>query len=477
MPDDNELFSGGDSKGFLRRFLWVVIVLMAILCMQSWWVYRMDPHRLVDKIGIAVVALVGLFLLERKGYKPALRWVLWAAWLVIGVETCARAGLRNSTVLTYPLFVILAGWLLGRTQALWMTAATVTFVSVMAYGQSELGWLPAQPYRPWITASVLIGVVTFGALISVNVADNIRARHRELVGLNLMLEQRVAERTAHLAEANEELEAALRNLQRTQRDLAQAERLASLGSLVAGVAHELNTPIGNALMASSTLTDTVDRFGREAAAPTMRRAAIGEFVANTRDLSDLIQRSAQRAGDLIASFKRMAVSPGSEKRTHFDLRVVVLEVLQSLAPTLSAKGLAVKVEVAKGIAMDSYQVAVEQVLTNLLTNVWTHAFDDTTNGQVVISARLERGTFADSHENVQVVQLSVEDDGKGIALDALPRVFDPFFTTRLGQGGSGLGLAIAHTLVTGILGGSIRVDSAPGSGARFTLQLPCVAGR
>ncbi|GAA5183054.1 hypothetical protein GCM10025771_33770 [Niveibacterium umoris] len=284
--------------------------------------------------------------------------------------------------------------------------------------------------------------------------------------LNEELEARVEARTAALQTANRELEENIGLLQATQEQLMHADKLASLGSLVAGISHELNTPIGNALTLASTLTDRIREFNADVAAKKLSRSGLAAFSDELRDTGELLQHSLRRSADLIASFKQVAVDQTSERRRSFDLRQVIEDVLDTLRPTIRRSEHQIEDAVPEGIVMDSYPGPLGQVLINLIQNALLHAFADPDGGVI----RLEASTAED-----QTVTLTVSDNGNGIAPDALGRIFDPFFTTRLGQGGSGLGLSIVHRIVTRLLCGTIRVDSTPAAGTCFTIRIPRVA--
>ncbi|MDT8990353.1 HAMP domain-containing sensor histidine kinase [Curvibacter sp. APW13] len=278
----------------------------------------------------------------------------------------------------------------------------------------------------------------------------------ELHRLNTELEQRVQARTAELSQT-------LDMLKRSQDELVHAEKLASLGSLVAGVAHELNTPIGNALVSTSALADLSREFAQQYARGDLRRSALEAYVQQCSEGAELAQRSLRRASELVHSFKQVAVDQSSERRRSFDLSGMLHEVVDTLRPNAKGKPWQIRLDVAPGIAMESYPGPLGQVVINLVMNALLHAFEGRERGEVVLQGSVARPGW---------VTLSCSDDGQGIAPEHLPRIFDPFFTTKLGQGGSGLGLAIVHRLVTQVLQGDISVESTLGHGTRFVLSLP-----
>jgi len=254
-------------------------------------------------------------------------------------------------------------------------------------------------------------------------------------------------------------------LREAQAELVEAEKLASLGALVAGVAHELNTPIGVAVTVSSGLADKVRRFQQDLALGPLKRSMLDGLLASISEADQLLARNLARAAELIRSFKQVAVDRSSAQRRQFDLRETVDELLASLRPAYGRHGTELINELPPGLRMDSYPGALGQVLTNLVVNAVLHGFDG--HGGAV------RIALADRSEGT--LDLMVEDQGRGMSAEVQARAFEPFFTTRLGQGGSGLGLAIVRNLVVGLLGGRIVLHSSEGQGCRFLLHLPLSA--
>jgi signal transduction histidine kinase len=289
-----------------------------------------------------------------------------------------------------------------------------------------------------------------------------KANAAALQRMNEVLESRVAERTRDLASSNAELSATIEQLQRAQGELVRSERLASLGSLVAGVAHELNTPLGSALLVATTLGDGIEDLRRKLQSGELKRSSLDAFLEQQAEAQALIVRNARRAAELIGRFKQVAVDQTSEQRRRFDLADVVDEVIGTLQPRLRKTPHRVVIDIPSALSMDSYPGPLGQVITNLVMNALLHGLGERP-GEVRVHAR----AIDDEH-----VALSVDDDGVGIPTEHLARIFDPFFTTKLGEGGSGLGLHIVYSLVQRSLGGRIDVDSAPGRGARFTVVMP-----
>ncbi|MAS40877.1 MAG: hypothetical protein CMK33_04090 [Porticoccaceae bacterium] len=299
-------------------------------------------------------------------------------------------------------------------------------------------------------------------LISMQDVTAVHRHEQEMMQLNALLEERVQERTEALTRTNEDLRTAVRNLEHAQAELLQREKMAALGALVAGIAHELNTPIGNSVTAASTLQDQTRDFER-ALSGGITKSALERFVEGTGTASDIVLRNLRRASELVTSFKRVAVDQTSDQRRNFHLDELVKETLMTLGPSIRKSGHEVRHELTGDPMMDSYPGALSQILTNLINNALLHAFEDKPHGVVTIHAE---------PLGQEEVELSVEDDGCGISQENIGRIFNPFFTTRMGEGGSGLGLHIAYNLVTGVLGGKIRAESTPGQGTRLVITLP-----
>ncbi len=265
--------------------------------------------------------------------------------------------------------------------------------------------------------------------------------------------------------AEEKLQAMNHDLQLAMKHLVQSEKMAALGNLVAGVAHELNTPIGNALMASSTLNSHVTELNDSMQRGVLKRSVLEQYINEARDESDLIERNIVRAGNLVRSFKQVAVDQSSDCRRQFDLKSVVTHVAVTMRPVLDKSRHRLSVDIDEPIQLDSFPGAIEQVVTSFIDNALIHAFAATDTGSMVLRATIHEG----------LVALEFSDNGNGMDEHTAKHAFDPFFSTRMGIGGSGLGLYIVNNIVTSVLGGTIELVTSPGNGTRFQLRLPQVA--
>jgi signal transduction histidine kinase len=270
-----------------------------------------------------------------------------------------------------------------------------------------------------------------------------------------------------LRTSKEKAEGALLELNAAQQNLIDAERLAALGGLVAGVAHEVNNPIGISLTVASSLSRRVEMFEAELKSDSpLRRSQLEEFVRTSRDAAQQLVGNLHRAGELIQSFKQVAVDRSHAERRQFSLSEATDQIIASLRPVLKKAPIALSVDVPEGLVIDGYPGSYGQILTNLFLNAANHAFADRRSGAIAISAR-PRGA-----DDVEII---FADNGAGMTPDVQRQAFDPFFTTRRNEGGTGLGLHIVYNLVTQQLGGRMMLDSRLGQGTTFRIIMPRTA--
>jgi signal transduction histidine kinase len=402
-------------------------------------------------MGVALLLLVGMVFSYESWMERSIHYQMLMAPLLMAVAIyCATKGQRSAV------------FFLGAFTAL-----------VIGSGATALRSLGLVPANALTINGAQIGSALEMLLLAFALADRFNQIRREKTRAQteaLASEQRVVEalRTSErqlegrVAERTSTLSATIERLQQTQKELVHAEKLASLGALVAGVAHELNTPIGNALTVATTLEEKARELGAVLERGEMRKSTLIDFVGNALAMTELISRSAHRASALIGSFKQVAVDQTSEQRRTFNLRMAVEDNVAALKPNFRHASHQIDVEVPHGITCDSYPGPLGQVIVNLVQNAMTHAFTGRAEGRLRIGASLEQGT----------VHLSFEDDGIGMEADVLERIFEPFFTTRLGLGGSGLGLSISQNIVAGVLGGTLLARSKAGLGSCFEVRFP-----
>ena len=275
------------------------------------------------------------------------------------------------------------------------------------------------------------------------------------------LEGHIKERTLELSTTNAELAATVEVLRSTQKQLVRTEKLAALGAMVAGVSHELNTPLGNALLTISTLKNSQELM-KQKVDHALRKSDLDHFLSDVARAAELVERNVSTASNLVQRFKEVAVNQTTERKRLFSLQALAQSLILVMKPMLEQLPCAVTIDIADDIALHSYPGAVEQVLANLVSNACLHAFEGKSGGQITVSAH---------RANADRIMLTVTDDGVGIESILLSRIFDPFFTTKMGRGGTGLGLHIVLNLVEGVLGGRIEVVSSA-DGTVFSILIP-----
>lgn len=265
-----------------------------------------------------------------------------------------------------------------------------------------------------------------------------------------------------LVEQVQQLDSSLNELRQTQKQLVESEKMASLAGLVAGVAHEINTPIGIGVTASSHLHSELKEIDKKHTENTLSAEDFEEFLEDARSATHIIQNNLQRAATLVRGFKQVAVDQSSEERRQFDLSEYLQEIILNLHPRLKKTHHQIEMAIPDDITLNSIPGALSQIFTNLILNSLAHAFDRDESGHILISAKQEN----------TITELIYEDDGKGMPHEIREKVFDPFFTTKRGTGGSGLGMHITYNLVTTTLQGSIQCISELQQGTRFIIRIP-----
>ncbi len=255
-------------------------------------------------------------------------------------------------------------------------------------------------------------------------------------------------------------------LQITQKQLVYHEKMAALGSIVAGVAHELNTPIGNGMLLASSLRDKSKIMTQKINDSALRRSELVSFLEDSERAAYLIFNSFQTAADLVMSFKQVSVDQTTAHRRSFDLKQLMEDIIATMKNQFTKSAISIELQIPEQLTMNSFPGPLGQVIMNLMQNALLHAFEGRTDAHLTISGHKVAGDR---------ILIRVADDGNGISRENLGKIFDPFFTTKLGSGGSGLGLSISYNIVKSILRGDISVESQPEKGTTFSIELPLVA--
>lgn len=478
----------GRQRRLVRTLLFVGLLALTCLGLALLGL-QMAPLRFV---GVLVASgALGLVLLALRAKRLVLASVLmvWGITAAVGVQAWVAGGLEVPGLFLLPALLMLSAGLLGQgpTLALLVTmlalvlALGLPWVGAMPGGMEPLGPMPSG-YRAVVMAFLLvltyIGLQVFvrthrrdvNAIQALNerlssAFDELKLRQEALLAaqheveaFNQVLERRVQARTA-------ELSSSLEQLKETQRELVQAEKMAALGSLVAGVAHELHRPLQQGLSGVSTAQSVAASVqARLRSGQTFRKSELEQWVQQCHDNADLALTALQRCQSLVENFKSVAADQRTLTRRSFELEPMLERLAEALRPTLS-EGVILDLAVEPGLRMDSYPGALDQIVIELVRNAAAHGFRDGRTGCI----RLTVNTLG-----TDVVDLRCIDDGEGLTPTMQHRVFEPFFSTRLGQGGAGLGLAVAYGLAVHVLQGSLNVTCTPTEGTCFRLLVPRV---
>lgn len=317
--------------------------------------------------------------------------------------------------------------------------------------------------RTYIFMLILSGIViVVGAAISVFTIKRTSNAEQSLHKLNLELEQRVEDRTHSLSELNLNLAATIQTLRDTQKQFIQVEKMASLGGLVAGISHEINTPLGIGVTSASSLQEELVNIQKKFNDGSMKRSDLEHFFEHANLAGTILFNNMERARNLIHSFKQVAVDQSSDDWRLVEFHSYFSQILTSLRPKFKHTAVSIENDADKTVRAYTHPGAIYQIISNLILNALLHAYDEGQVGVICISAQRD-GEF---------IELTCQDNGKGIDDQHIERIFEPFYTTRRGSGGTGLGLNIVYNLVTTQLGGVINVISKIGTGTTFTIRLP-----
>ncbi|MFP4534014.1 MAG: 7TM diverse intracellular signaling domain-containing protein [Desulfobacterales bacterium] len=435
----------------------------------TWWASICHPI-MVLLGGLTVLMFTRRFLLTKENAKTFDRLLLIviggggllvfaAPWVdyyyatqfsVLFAAVCAIAVITTGTVQLFRR---------QREAVFFILAWFVFIVGVLMISAKSYGFLPSNILTD---ASHQLGSCLVVLLLSLGLGDRMKALNAELFRHKHALEDLVRERTTELEAANQELKASMAHLKKTQDQLVQTEKMASLGGLVAGVAHEINTPIGVTVTAASFLAEKTQEVQKQIDDGRLSDQSLEKFLKSAGEISHTILNNLKRAAELIQGFKQVAVDQSAGSRRWFYIKAYLDEILLSLHPKFKRTSHTIAVTCDEDIEINSYPGVFSRIITNLVMNSLNHGFDGMENGRIDISVRRVDGRL----------YLGYQDNGRGMPKETLDQIFEPFFTTRRSQGGTGLGMHIVYNLVTQSLGGEIACQSEPGNGINIRIIIP-----
>jgi signal transduction histidine kinase len=452
-----------------RWFMLLMAAMGAVTGPLMWsWDYVTDPIGAQQTIVLRLLMLTTIggaislyFLKNRRLLAPlSVGWVVWGEIVFVEILKHLHGGMVHG--LGGFLFFLLLSTVMLLGFSLQVNLCATLIFTLLPHLFGALGWISDFPHAQY--AVLLWPAMGLTAISQGAFSLSYKLRYDANAAL-LVANQELA----RAADANLQ---AYQELQQMQAKLVAQEKLAALGSLVAAIAHELNTPIGNVLMVSSTLQEQTDAINANMANKTMLRSELERYLHASQEANGLIMRNLSSAATLIANFKQVAVDRSSMTCQQFDLHRFCHEATATRLSQIRAAGHSLALDVPPDIWMHSDPIPLGQVLIHILDNALLHAFGEGQAGQIRVSAVAI---------NDDMVHIRIADNGCGIAEADQKRIFEPFFTTKMGQGGSGLGLHISYNLVTALLGGQILLESTPGQGSCLTLELPrtapCLAER
>lgn len=416
------------------------------------WDLLLDPVSLSTTIGIRTFVVV-LWMLplagatlkrgaQRHSEGILLLFTIVPVWSLSLIYSHLQDGYDHGTAGTI-LLILYVATLLPMRAMIFTAFSVATWIGFIS---GEIIWVN-QPTAHYIVNNISVGTALLLSLYSV-AAREVAARQQF--------------RTAvELSAAKAASDAALADLKSAQTRLVHAEKQASLGQLVAGVAHEINTPIGMAITAATTLEADIQQISRNAETGQLRRSELTNILARLKEGTSILFNNLNRAADLINDFRRIAVNQSSDKKQIIRLKEWLKEILSTLEPVIQRQGHALEIQCPADLVVETYPSALAQIVSHLIMNASLHGFGPNERGKISITIRQEN--FG--------VRILFHDDGKGIAPENLKKVFDPFFTTRRHEGDTGLGLHIVHNLVVGALEGEIELLSEIGLGTTVSIFL------
>lgn len=437
----------------LLRIFWATELTLVIAIFQR--LYLNHWNQALAVTGTALL-LTSVYIMAHKGKTKQAGNVLLLiiTFLLLGFVWKFN-GLRDEVLLVFPAIIMFSLLLGSRRLALYLYLFVCLNVFVIGL-MNEYGYIHHSHLDSDLSSAILIiiilSIISYAVLL---IAKDISKTNNSLRLSKIDLETRVSKRTAELQES-------LDKLTSTQDQLIEAEKMASLGRLVAGVAHEVNTPLGIAITASSHINDATDKFSHDFDNENLSKKAIHSHIEISKSSTELILSNLKRAADLIQSFKEVAIDQSQNVNRKFNIKNYLNEVLSSLIPKLKDTQHKVELSCEAEIEVYTNAGAIAQIITNLFINSHIHGFENINQGLISIIV----------NQNEENISLLFLDTGCGIPPENIDKIFEPFFTTKRGSGGSGLGMHVTYNLVTQSLKGTISCSSTLNKGSQFELVFP-----
>jgi len=441
-----------DAPRLLRAFL---LALSALGLFYTVVLYVLNGFAARNLLGafIAAQALVALLLL-RRSRQAAVGMLLWSLVVTVLLHSPVVAGVRTPALMLLPILVMTAGWILNYRHAAGLAVLSAVGLGLLLAAEHG-GLIQPTVIRPsWQLYLLHLGLLALAGIVATNTARSFHSAYARAVDLAQDLERQVETRTADLTSA-------LRSLRQTQSELLEAEKLAALGRLVAGVAHELNTPVGVAVTAASHLREQAADFRRRIEAGRVSRSELDQFLDDAEEAGRLLVLNLSRTSSMVAAFKQLSADASGAPRCRFDIASVLSDWRDAHAKTLEEADVRLRIECAAGIMLDSYPQALCRLLDLLLDNCLQHAFTDRDGGELDLIVR----------DGIDAVELCLIDNGRGVFAHDSRRMFEPFFTTARGRGHAGLGLAVARNLAVAVLDGGLVAEPVADGGLRMRLTI------
>ncbi len=366
--------------------------------------------------------------------------------------------------------VLIYGYTLLRIRFLWATLSAI--IIIVSYEIAAI-WLIHTPRSILISNNFfflttnMFGMIACYAIEyytrkSFFLAFLLEKRKKEIKTINSELEVRIQERTSRLEETNSQLKLEIKEREQAEKQLLRTEKMAALGDLVAGVAHEISTPLGVGVLSASFLWDITREYSDNLESEILKRSELEKYIHDAIESSSMILSNLKRAADLLNSFKQVAVDQSGDEQRSFNIKTYIDEILISLHPKYKRTGHTIDVFCPETLEIDSFPGAFSQILTNLIMNSLIHGFNKVKDGKIKLDISVEKDNL----------MFQYNDNGRGMGKEVLEKMYDPFFTTARNQGGTGLGMHIVYNLVTQKLKGEIECESSPGNGASFLITFP-----